>query len=95
MTTKYVRRGLISLYVNFCNNRTMLSTNLHVKICRWGGKGKRAEKSGETLYSGVFFPPKMGRVIYYFEAFLNVICKTLENLRINDEKFLVFVLVSG
>ena len=42
MKTKYVCRGLISLYVNFHNNRTMWSTNLHVKICRWGGEGKRA-----------------------------------------------------
>ena len=42
MKTKYVCRALISLYVNFYNNRTMWSTNLHVKICRWGG-GKRAK----------------------------------------------------
>ena len=44
MKTKNVSRGLISLYVNFHNNRTMSSTNLHVKSCRWGG-GKRAKKS--------------------------------------------------
>ena len=37
MKTKYVCRGIISLYVNFHNNRTMWSTNLHVKICSWGG----------------------------------------------------------
>ena len=42
MKTKYVWRGPISLYVKFHSNRTMWSTNLHVKICRWGGKGKRA-----------------------------------------------------
>ena len=42
MKTKYVCRGLISLYVNFRNNRTMWSTNLHVKIGRWGN-GKRAQ----------------------------------------------------
>ena len=42
MKTKYVCRGLISLHVNFCNNRTMWSTNLHVKNCRWGG-GKEKE----------------------------------------------------
>ena len=42
MKTKYVCRGLISLYVNFHNNWTMWSTNLHVKTCRWGGEGKRA-----------------------------------------------------
>ena len=39
MKTKYICRGLISLYVNFHNNRTMPSTNLHVKNCRWGGGG--------------------------------------------------------
>ena len=38
MTTKYVYRGLISLYVNFPNNRTMPSINLYVKNCRWGEK---------------------------------------------------------
>ena len=42
MKTKNVCRGLISLYVNFHNNWTMWSTNLHVKIYRWGGEGKRA-----------------------------------------------------
>ena len=40
MKTKYVCHGLISLYVNFHNNRTMWSTNLLVKICRWGEKEK-------------------------------------------------------
>ena len=43
MNTKYVCRGLISLYVNFHNNPIKWSTNLHVKIRRWGGKGKRAK----------------------------------------------------
>ena len=42
MRIKYVCRVLISLYVNFHNNRTMWSTNLHVKFCRWGG-GKEKE----------------------------------------------------
>ena len=40
MKTNYVCHGLISLYVNFHNNRTMWSANLLVKICRWGEKGK-------------------------------------------------------
>ena len=40
MKSKYVFRGLISLYVNFHNNRTMWSTKLHEKICRWGEKEK-------------------------------------------------------
>ena len=44
MKTKYVCRGLNSRYVNFHNNRTMWLTNLHAKICRWGGgQGKRAQ----------------------------------------------------
>ena len=43
MKTKYVCHGLISLYINFHNNRTMWSTNLLVKICRWGGGGKEKE----------------------------------------------------
>ena len=40
MRIKYVCRGFNSLYVNFHNNRTMWSTNLHLKVCRWGGGGK-------------------------------------------------------
>ena len=40
MKTKYVFRGLISLYVIFHSNRTTWSTNLQVKICRWGEKEK-------------------------------------------------------
>ena len=48
MKTKYVFCGLISLYVNFHNNRTMWSTNLHVKICRWGEKEK--EPSNFSLH---------------------------------------------
>ena len=52
MKTKYVCRGLIGLYVNFHNNRTMWSTNLHVKICRWGGggEGKRARNFKVQFY---------------------------------------------
>ena len=40
METKYVCRSLISPYVNFHYNWTMWSTNLHVKVCRWGEKEK-------------------------------------------------------
>ena len=40
MKSKFVCRGLISLYVNFHNNRTMWSTNFYVKTCRWGEKEK-------------------------------------------------------
>ena len=42
MKTKYVFRSLISLYVKFHNNLIKWSTNLHVKIRRGGGEGKRA-----------------------------------------------------
>ena len=55
MKTKYVCRGLISLYVNFQNNRTISSTNLHVKNCRWGGGRKKSpiclttERGGRKL----------------------------------------------
>ena len=47
MKTKYVCRGLISLYVH--NNRTMWSTNLQVKICRRGEKEKEPKKQINTL----------------------------------------------
>ena len=42
MKTKYVCRGLISLYVNFHNNPIKWATNLHVKIRRWGGGRKKS-----------------------------------------------------
>ena len=48
MKTKYVCRGLISLYVIFHNNRTMWSTNLHVKFCRRGGGGKSRGKQSKN-----------------------------------------------
>ena len=40
MKTKYVCRGLISLYVNFHYNQTMWSKNLQVKNCRLGERKK-------------------------------------------------------
>ena len=49
MKTKYVGRGLISLNLNFHNNRTMWSTKLHVKICRWGG-GEQKEPTFHTMF---------------------------------------------
>ena len=48
MKTNYVYRGLIGLYVIFHNNQTMWSTNLHVKICRWGEKEKESKIRVET-----------------------------------------------
>ena len=41
MKTKYVCRGLFSLYVDFHSNPINWSTNLHVKIRRWGGGGRK------------------------------------------------------
>ena len=38
MKTKYVCSGFISLYVNFHDIPIKGSTNLHVKIRRWGGE---------------------------------------------------------
>ena len=49
MKTKYICRGLIGLYVNFHNTPIKWSTNLHVKIRRWGG-GKK-EKEPALLFS--------------------------------------------
>ena len=40
MKSKYVCRGFIRLYVHFHNNAIKWSTNLHVKIRRWGGRKK-------------------------------------------------------
>ena len=48
MKTKYVCRVLICLYVNFDNNRTMLSINLHAKFAG-GGWGKKKEP-GKLLH---------------------------------------------
>ena len=53
MKTKYVCHGLISLCVNFNNNRTMWSTKFLVKICRWGGKGKRADTANSSKTENV------------------------------------------
>ena len=38
MKTKYVCHGLIYLYDNFYDNRTMRTVILIIKNCRWGGK---------------------------------------------------------
>ena len=69
MKIKYVCRGLISLYINFHNNRTMWSTNLHVKIGRWGGE----ERKPWTLFpfpptaiDSFFFPPPPPHTIIHF-----------------------------
>ena len=63
MKTKYVCRGLISLYVNFHNNRTMWSTNLHVKICRWGG-GKEKEPLFQKWIIFFSFPSRTEKITF-------------------------------
>ena len=37
MKTKNVCQGLISLHVNFYDNRTKLTGTSNLKNCRWGG----------------------------------------------------------
>ena len=49
MKTKSDCRALISLYVNCHNNRTMWSTNLHEKICRWGRERKKSHSNNKTF----------------------------------------------
>ena len=81
MKTKYVCRGLISLYVNFHNNRTMWSTNLHVKFCRWGGgEGKRAPKCASTIFKEVFSELRVS----LFHIFGNQIIYELEKVTVID-----------
>ena len=41
MKTKYVCHGLISLHVNFHDNRTMQTLILFMKNCRWGGEQEK------------------------------------------------------
>ena len=43
MQIKYVCQDVISLHVNFYDNRTKWTVTSNIKICRWGGKGKRAK----------------------------------------------------
>ena len=62
----------------------------HNTMLGGGGCSDLLKKSGGTFYSGVFFPRKMGQVIYYFEALLKLICKALDNLRINGVTFSAF-----
>ena len=40
MLTKYVCDGLISLHINFHDNRTKWTVTSNKKICRWGEKEK-------------------------------------------------------
>ena len=51
MKSKYVCRGLVSLYVYFHNNRTMWSTNLHIKLGRWGERKKSRELQKAKKFS--------------------------------------------
>ena len=40
MKTKYVCHGLISLHVNFHDNRKKRTVTLNIKSCRWGKRKK-------------------------------------------------------
>ena len=53
MKTKYVCHGLISLHVNFHDNRTKWTVTSNIKFCRWGG-GKR-KKSPNFLFLSSFY----------------------------------------
>ena len=64
MKTKYVCRGLISLYVNFHNNWTMWSLNLHVKICRWGERKKSLKRMTQKTVVNCSFEEK--RALFQF-----------------------------
>ena len=41
MKTKYACYGLISLHANFHDNRTKGTATSNIKICRWGGGGRK------------------------------------------------------
>ena len=44
MKIKYVCHGLISVHVNFHDNRTKCTLISNIKISRWGGKEKEPKK---------------------------------------------------
>ena len=44
MKTKYVCHGIVKRHVNFHGTRTNWTVTSSIKICRWGGEGKRAHK---------------------------------------------------
>ena len=73
MKTKYVCPGLISLYVNFHNNRTMWSTNLHVKICGWGGGGRKQLLSAFFLGSMALLHSTPSHSNFLFSQLSNVL----------------------
>ena len=54
MKTNNVCHGLISLHVNFHKHQTKWTVTSNIKICTWGGKGKRALFSSSPLSNSVF-----------------------------------------
>ena len=48
MKTKYVCHGIISLHVNFHDNRLMWTKILIIKISRWGEKEKEPKFFDKT-----------------------------------------------
>ena len=47
MKTKYVYHGIISLHVNFHDNRKKRTVTLNIIICSWGGGGGWGGVKGE------------------------------------------------
>ena len=57
MKTKYVCHGLISLHVNFHDNRKKRTVTSNIKIYRWGGGGgggKKKEPQKFALFDARF-----------------------------------------
>ena len=54
MKTKYVCHGLISLHVNFHDNRKKRTITSNMKICRWGKKEKEPKITRQLAKTGGF-----------------------------------------
>ena len=58
MKTKYVCHGLISLHVNFRDNRTKRTVTSNIKFCRWGKKKKSQLFNVDAIFyafASIFF----------------------------------------
>ena len=52
MRTIYACYGLISLHVNFHDNRTKWTVFSNIKICRWGGGGGEGKRAFLSIKGG-------------------------------------------
>ena len=52
MKSKYVCNGLISLHIEFHDNRTKWTENSNIKICRWGETEKEPMKCYDITVLG-------------------------------------------